>query len=143
MVQVQRYSGPQTMVSGPEARQSPARTTSDTIYEKHAEPGISDTLPNFGRLDSKFRRAVFLQDRSGDAYRFWLGEIEVDHGSGCSLSHRAYGCVSTALRGGLLSNTTDSLLLLSGICSCAKISNMLVRMTAILSCGCERSAAGN
>lgn len=47
------------MVSGPEVGQSVARIISETTYEKHAEPGISDRLPNAGKPDSKVQRADF------------------------------------------------------------------------------------
>lgn len=52
------------MVSGPKVRQSVGRIISETIYAKHAEPGISDRLPDSGKPDSKVQKAVSEQDRN-------------------------------------------------------------------------------
>lgn len=52
------------MAARSEALQLPARIVAGTIYERHAEPGISDTLPNAEKSGSKVRRAAWQQDQS-------------------------------------------------------------------------------
>ena len=54
----------QTMASRSEAPQLPASLVAGTIYERHAEPGISDTLPNAEKSGSKVRKAARQQDQS-------------------------------------------------------------------------------